>query len=106
MSLALISPLSKNGFTYHTPHDDMDHLEQGQIQHMGDNVLAVTSAILQLDLLQQQRAGHTEGNVFFDVCGLFMVVLSKNTMILLWNSLLCVVLSFCVYHRGVQFSKD
>ena len=95
----------KNGFTYHTPHDDMDHLEQGQIQHMGDNVLAVTSAILQLDLLQQQRAGHTEGNVFFDVCGLFMVVLSKNTMILLWNSLLCVVLSFCVYHRGGSILK-
>ena len=90
----------KNGFTYHTPYDDMDHLEPGQIQHMGDNILAVTSGILQTDLLQQQMAGHREGDVFFDVFGLFMVILSKDTMVLLWNSILCIVLSFYMYNQG------
>lgn len=31
---------------YHTPQDDLDHLDRGSLQHHGDNVLALTRSLL------------------------------------------------------------
>jgi len=54
---------------YHTPRDDLAHLDPGSLQHHGDNGLAMVRALAGADLDDPPR-----GNaVFFDVLGLLVV---------------------------------
>jgi hypothetical protein len=54
---------------YHTPRDDLAHLDPGSLQHQGENALAMVRALAGADLEDPPR-----GNaVFFDVLGLFVV---------------------------------
>ena len=38
---------------YHTPLDDLEHLDRGSLQHQGDNVLAAARALGSVDLVDQ-----------------------------------------------------
>ena len=84
----------RNGFTYHTPDDDIQHVESGQIQHMGDNILAVTESILQKDL---SDVADRQGGVYFDFFGLRMVVVSKSTLFITWNTILAGAITLVIY---------
>jgi hypothetical protein len=55
---------------YHTSLDDIAHLDPASIQHHGDNVLALTTALSDADLSALHRGGDA---VWFDVLGLFVV---------------------------------
>ena len=84
----------RNGFTYHTPDDNIQHVESGQIQHMGDNILAVTESILQKDL---SDVADRQGGVYFDFFGLRMVVVSKSTLFIAWNTILAGAITLVIY---------
>ncbi|CAJ0606998.1 unnamed protein product [Cylicocyclus nassatus] len=65
---------TKNGWVYHTEHDEEWRIEPGAIQRAGENVLAVVRAILKSPYLVQ-AASFDEANkwVFYDVVGLFTI---------------------------------
>jgi hypothetical protein len=54
---------------YHTPLDNVAHLDLGSLQHQGQNALAMVRALADEDL-EAPRTGHA---VFFDVLGLGIV---------------------------------
>lgn len=54
---------------YHTPGDNFENLDRGSLQHQGENLLALTRAMLDTDLSRR-----TEGNAaFMDIVGLMVV---------------------------------
>lgn len=55
---------------YHTPRDDLAHLDRGSLQHHGDNLLALARQLSQADLAEAARPGRS---VFFDLLGLWLV---------------------------------
>ncbi len=55
---------------YHTPRDDLAHLDRGSLQHQGDNLLALARHLSQADLAEAARPGRS---VFFDLLGLWLV---------------------------------
>lgn len=54
---------------YHTPLDDLAHLDPRSLQHQGENALALVRALAREDLEAERRAPA----VFFDVFGLAVV---------------------------------
>lgn len=60
---------------YHTPLDDLAHLDFGSVQHQGENVLATVRALLESGV----EAPGTDA-VFFDVLGTFLVHLPQASM--------------------------
>ncbi|HEV8240078.1 MAG TPA: M28 family peptidase [Thermoanaerobaculia bacterium] len=54
---------------YHTPRDDLDHLDLGSLQHHGDHALAMVRALAGVES-SSRRAGEA---VFFDLLTLFVV---------------------------------
>lgn len=55
------------GFSrYHTPEDDLAHLDRGSLQHHGDNVLTLTRALLAAPLSPEDEAGDA---VWFELLG-------------------------------------
>ena len=55
---------------YHTPRDDLAHLDRGSLQHHGDNLLALARRLAEADLAALARP---ERAVFFDLLGLWLV---------------------------------
>jgi hypothetical protein len=54
---------------YHTPLDDLAHLDPRSLQHQGENALALVRAVAREDL----EAGRRATTVFFDVFGVAVV---------------------------------
>ena len=54
---------------YHSPEDDLAHLDRASLQHQGENALALVRAVAAEDL-DRPRAGRT---LYFDVLGLGVV---------------------------------
>jgi hypothetical protein len=54
---------------YHTPNDDLAHLDPASLQHQGENALALVRALLVEDLEHPRR----ERMLFFDVLGIGVV---------------------------------
>ncbi|KAF0730186.1 hypothetical protein Ae201684P_013218 [Aphanomyces euteiches] len=52
---------------YHTPQDNIDHITPADVQHCGDNVLAITSTLLNTDSLDDWSAN--DQALFFDFVG-------------------------------------
>lgn len=55
---------------YHTPRDDLAHLDRGSLQHHGDNLLALARQLSQADLPGAAGPGRS---VFFDLLGRWLV---------------------------------
>ncbi|EQC25154.1 hypothetical protein SDRG_16963 [Saprolegnia diclina VS20] len=58
---------------YHTRDDSLAHISPADVQYCGDNVLAITSALLSLPTLQFDAAGSA---LYFDILGSFGVALT------------------------------
>jgi hypothetical protein len=75
---------------YHTPNDDIAHVDLKTLQHEGDNALAAVRTFANMDLRRQYRVG---SSVWFDVLGFFIVSWPTNwTLFLAIASLLIAVL--------------
>ncbi len=55
---------------YHTPRDDLAHLDRGSLQHHGDNLLALARQLSRADPAGLARPARV---VFFDLLGLWLV---------------------------------
>ncbi|KAI1727718.1 peptidase family m28 domain-containing protein [Ditylenchus destructor] len=64
----------RNGWVYHTEFDVPQSISTGSVQRSGENVLALTKALIRSPYLKQP-ANFQEGNrwVFYDVIGLFTI---------------------------------
>ncbi len=73
---------------YHTPRDDLAHLDLGSVQHQGQSALGLVRA------LRKTAAEAEEGQAtYFDVLGMTIVRWSQSTN-LLWLILTLVLLAF------------
>ncbi|HEX3583815.1 MAG TPA: M28 family peptidase, partial [Thermoanaerobaculia bacterium] len=54
---------------YHTPNDDIAHVDLRTLQHQGDNALAAVRTFANMDLRRHPRGS----SVWFDVLGFFLV---------------------------------
>lgn len=67
------------GYAYHSPLDKIEFVENGSLQHTGDNLLAIVKAIANSNELSQPKESLSMGKqVYFDVFGLFMLNYSKE----------------------------
>ncbi|TDE30752.1 M20/M25/M40 family metallo-hydrolase [Nonomuraea mesophila] len=67
--LGIDSAFVGGGAYYHSPLDDPEHLDQGSLQQMGDNSLALIRALAQIDLDTLTSGGEL---VYFTVPGLLV----------------------------------
>ena len=79
----------RNGAVYHTPSDDLDHLDPGQIQHMGENVLSVVEGVLSHPF---PSPSSIQNLIYFDIFGITMITFKRDIAIPLWNSLLIIAI--------------
>ena len=68
--------LFRDGYSYHTDLDRVARLEPGSMQHLGDNVLAVTRELALADL---PAGADDEPAVYYDVLGLTMFAYTRAT---------------------------
>eukprot|EP00946_MAST-07B_sp_MAST-7B-sp1_P000422 g422.t1 len=66
----------KNGYVYHTAQDDLAHVTAGTLQHVGNNLLPTVRAMANSPYLVDSLAFRDRSAVFFDVWGLFLIVIS------------------------------
>ena len=70
----------KNGYVYHTAQDDLAHVTAGTLQHVGNNLLPTVRAMANSPYLVDSLAFRDRSAVFFDVWGLFLIVISDADM--------------------------
>lgn len=89
----------RNGWVYHTEFDRPEFIDSGAIQRSGDNILAVTKALIRSPYLKQP-ADFNEGSkwVFFDIVGLFIVFCNVNLAIFL-NYITLLSVAFLIFFR-------
>lgn len=61
----------KNGYVYHTKHDDLDRIGPSVLQNTGENLLQLTKAMSAHDPMTSALR-HKSKYVFFDVLGVYM----------------------------------
>ncbi len=77
---------------YHTPLDDLDHLDDGSVQHQGDNVLATVRALANGPL----PLPATEDAIYADLLGLMVVSWPASWASAVPLAQLVVLLGLCV----------
>jgi hypothetical protein len=89
----------KNVVWYHSPLDDIDHVDLRSLQHHGDNALASLRVLGNTDL----RRTSTSNSVWFDVLGFFVVSWpGRWTLIAAIASLVLAILAASVLVREAQ----
>lgn len=73
----------RESHAYHTHVDTVERLQDGLLQHEGDNMLAYVRYVLTGDLLYQDLSGPQASGVYFDVLQFFFVLYSKTTATLI-----------------------
>jgi hypothetical protein len=70
-----------NGYVYHTALDDISRIQQGSIQHFGDNLVGVIQRLTSVPgrLRQVATSPRTSNTLFVDVLGIWMISTSKAT---------------------------
>jgi len=68
----------RNSFLYHTTHDTLENIDEGSLQHMGENALYAIIGIANSTLLEDDSHLQESHVVYFDVLRLFMVVYSSS----------------------------
>lgn len=72
-----------NGYRYHTKYDHIRFISMDSIQRTGDNILALTKALVNSDELSNPE-NYSKGEViYFDFLGLFFITYSKGFGLLL-----------------------
>jgi len=81
---------------YHTPLDDLAHLDLGSLQHHGDNMLALVRALADDDDL---AATTGERALFFDVLGRAVLVLPGRVELPACGGLVLAFVALCLIRR-------
>ena len=86
----------RNGYVYHTDIDDVRHVTQGTLQHLGNNLLPTVRALASSPYLVDAVHYKDKTAIFFDLAGILLVVFPDATVARVWYIiLLCaVVLNF------------
>ncbi|XP_050061899.1 endoplasmic reticulum metallopeptidase 1-like [Aphis gossypii] len=63
----------KNGYVYHTKHDDLDQVGPSVLQNTGENLLALARAMSTHNATAAAKNGTRSKYVFFDLFGVYMV---------------------------------
>uniref|UniRef100_A0A914NKC2 FXNA-like protease n=1 Tax=Meloidogyne incognita TaxID=6306 RepID=A0A914NKC2_MELIC len=87
----------RNGWVYHTEFDRPELIDIGAIQRSGDNILALSRALIRSPYLKQP-ANFNEGTkwVFLDVVGLFTIFYEMK-LALIFNYTVLVLVLFRIY---------
>ena len=96
-----------DGYTYHTPLDDISTIQQGVLQEFGDNLNMLIRHILTGDVHKIDD----DPLIYFDLLGRYLVVYKKSTSILLQHILIIssivvgIILLICneICHRRRSF---
>lgn len=83
---------------YHTPLDDLAHLDLSSLQHHGDNMLALARTLAQAPDLQAARSEHA---VWFDLLGQAVVVLPRAYELPVCGGLIVAWVLLCIVRRRV-----
>jgi Peptidase family M28 len=78
---------------YHTPYDDLAHVNAGTMQHHGDNMLATVRALAGADLAARSNTDAT----YFDILGFHMIWWPQEWT--LWIAVLSLVLLLVAARR-------
>ena len=70
-------------YVYHTALDDYNHVAQGQVQHMFDNVGAIVQLFASDPLLASRNGIEGSAIVYYDILGLGVLVYTHETAMLL-----------------------
>lgn len=91
----------ENGYIYHTKYDTPDRILTDSIQRAGDNILGVLKYLATNDELAHSSEYRHGNIVFFDVCGLFVLVYPARVGAVI-NSLIA---SAAVLYLGKKFFR-
>ena len=83
-----------DGYNYHTLLDQPSIVEEGALQHLGENVLALSRDILlgHVDLQQPASIIDDDNLIYFDILGRHLVVYTKTTSTIIQLTLIGFVL--------------
>lgn len=95
---------AKNGYIYHTKHDDFHFIKPGAYQYVGDNVLALVKSLVESDELPKASLKKKEQSVYFDYLGLFMFWYSKSTAENI-NLLVCLIGVLTVFGNVMRIKQ-
>lgn len=91
----------RNGYVYHTSSDNISYISRNVIQHSGDNLLALTTALIQYDNLKEAIFETNDQAIYLDVFGKFMIYYSTATGFII--NVCTIFLS--VYSSGIVIVK-
>lgn len=93
----------KRGAVYHTKNDKLPNVTPGSLQHTGENTLALLQELANSDDLQTSSVGSSDGIVYFDILGKFMITYCENFAKRLYTFVIAVtllVLVVSIYQGG------
>ncbi|XP_022913826.1 endoplasmic reticulum metallopeptidase 1-like [Onthophagus taurus] len=84
----------RNGYRYHTKHDNFENIPLGSYQHVGDNILDLVKRLGDADELNLNNFGsnNEKKSVYFDIFGFYMI--SYNEIAAVVINVLVTALSF------------
>jgi len=79
-----------DGYNYHTPIDKPSIVEQGALQHLGENTLVLSRHILlgDINLEEPESTTDEENIIYFDVLGRHLVTYKRSTSIIIQSILI------------------
>ncbi|TMW65006.1 hypothetical protein Poli38472_009173 [Pythium oligandrum] len=85
-----------NGYVYHTKLDDTSRIQQGSIQHLGDNLVGVIGRLTNVPGRLQKVAAtpYTSNTLFFDIAGMVMVSMGRSAAVTLCSGVALLALVF------------
>ncbi|KAK8807350.1 hypothetical protein WA158_004109 [Blastocystis sp. Blastoise] len=69
----------KNGFIYHSIHDDYKHISQGQLQHLGDTIVNISRNIVNSPLFPAGNGQSDDNSVHFDLFGYYLFIFNEHS---------------------------
>ena len=68
----------QGGHVYHTPQDDLDHVDPNHVQRLGENIVPLVIGLASSPYLSDPKELEEEADTTFDVLGLAVVCYSKG----------------------------
>lgn len=93
----------KNGYVYHSLIDDIKHVETGQLQSLGDNLLPFIKEIcnsdeLSKDIIESESRGLVKSPLFFDIFTKYFFVVERYILFSIFGILSLITIKI-VYSR-------